>query len=158
MVGRGTPEPKRSGTSRKTSNGNGGRTENPPVLDVGSVNIFTSCCRASSVVVLSFAVVALTGRRRLFPLLFRRRPFPCKNSNYLLTSRKISAILLLQRSGRLCECRFLYDVDTPLIMCFHRPSKTLLFACHLRLTPFCGCRILSPVRQPFSFLDKKCTI
>ena len=35
MVGRGTPEPKRSRTSRKTSNGNGGRTENPPA--VGSV-------------------------------------------------------------------------------------------------------------------------
>ena len=38
MVGRGTPEPKRSGTLRKTSNGNGGRTENPPALDVGSAN------------------------------------------------------------------------------------------------------------------------
>ena len=36
MVGRGTPEPKRSGTSCKTSNGNGGRTENPPALAVGS--------------------------------------------------------------------------------------------------------------------------
>ena len=102
--------------------------------------------------------ILLWGVVGCLPLLFRRRPFPCKNSNYLLTSRKISAILLLQRSGRLCECRFLYDVDTPLIMCFHRPSKTLLFACHLRLTPLCGCRILSPVRQPFSFLDKKCTI
>ena len=29
MVGRGTSEPKRLGTSRKTDNGNGGRTENP---------------------------------------------------------------------------------------------------------------------------------
>ena len=38
MVGRGTPEPKRSGTSHKTSNGNGGRTENPPALAVGSAN------------------------------------------------------------------------------------------------------------------------
>ena len=35
MVGRGTPEPKRLGTSCKTNNGNGGRTENPPA--VGSV-------------------------------------------------------------------------------------------------------------------------
>ena len=38
MVGRDTSEPKRSGTSHKTSNGNGGRTENPPALAVGSVN------------------------------------------------------------------------------------------------------------------------
>ena len=38
-VGRGTPEPIRSGTSRKTSNGNDGRTENPPVLAVGSANL-----------------------------------------------------------------------------------------------------------------------
>ena len=34
MVGRGTPEPKRLGTSRKTSNGNGGRTENPMLWGV----------------------------------------------------------------------------------------------------------------------------
>ena len=34
-VGRGTPEPIRSGTSRKTSNGNDGRTENPPCFSGG---------------------------------------------------------------------------------------------------------------------------
>ena len=42
VVGRDTSEPKRSGTSRKTSNGNGGRTENPPALAVGSVKAWTA--------------------------------------------------------------------------------------------------------------------
>lgn len=35
-VGRGASEPIRSGTSRKTSNGNDGRTENPSALAAGS--------------------------------------------------------------------------------------------------------------------------
>lgn len=37
MVGRDMPEPIRSGTSRKTNNGNDGRTENPTAFSVGSV-------------------------------------------------------------------------------------------------------------------------
>lgn len=36
-VGRDMPEPIRSGTSRKTNNGNDGRTENPIAFAVGSV-------------------------------------------------------------------------------------------------------------------------
>lgn len=102
----------------------------------------------------SIYLLPVAGRRRLFPLLCRRRPFPCKNSNYLLTSRKISAILLLQRSGRLCECRFLYDVDTPLIMCFHRPSKTLILPVTSGSLPFAAVVFYPPYGSRFLFLTK----
>ena len=99
----------------------------------------TSCFGASSAVFLSCAVVAL---------------FLAKNSNYLLTSRKISAILLLQRSGRLCECRFLYDVDTPLIMCFHRPSKTLILPVTSGSLPFAAAVFYPPYGSRFLFLTR----
>ena len=105
----------------------------------GSYFYYTSCYGASSAVFLSFAVVAL---------------FLAKNSNYLLTSRKISAILLLQRSGRLCECRFLYDVDTPLIMCFHRPSKTLILPVTSGSLPFAAVVFYPPYGSRFLFLTK----
>ena len=42
-VGRGTPEPIRSGTSRKTNNGNDGRTENPPRFGCGECQGALAC-------------------------------------------------------------------------------------------------------------------
>lgn len=49
---------------------------------------------------------------------------------------------------------FLYDVDTPLIMCFHRPSKTLILPVTSGSLPFAAVVFYPPYGSRFLFLTR----
>ena len=49
---------------------------------------------------------------------------------------------------------FLYDVDTPLIMCFHRPSKTLILPVTSGSLPFAAVAFYPPCGSRFLLLTK----